>query len=126
MEKKEGLWDFEDQMEDRWIEKQIEDEEQQLQELLADLSDPERKVYEVLSRGKQFTRDHISIARGILNSDHFDAEAYYTMSPEDRFRAYEEWTDHKPVMWYKNEDGETVLIWDHEINLTIADGEKDQ
>lgn len=45
---------------------------------------------------------------------------------EDMHREYEEWTDHKPVMWYKDEDGKPVFIWDHEIDLTVTDGEKDQ
>ena len=47
-------------------------------------------------------------------------------SLEDMNREYEEWTDHKPVMWYKDEDGKPVFIWDHEIDLTVTDGEKDQ
>ncbi len=75
MEKKEGLWDFEDQMEDRLIEKQIEDEEQEYHELLADLSEDQKKIYEVLSEGKQFVREHIYIMKTLLSSHHYDAKS---------------------------------------------------
>ncbi len=78
MEKKEGLWDFEDQMEDRLIEKQIEDDEQEFHELFADLSEDQKKVYEVLSEGKRFVREHIYLMKSILSSHHFDAKSNHT------------------------------------------------
>lgn len=75
MEKKEGLWDFEDQMEHSLIEKQIEDDEQEFHELFADLSEDQKKVYEVLSEGKRFVREHIYLMKSILNSHYFDAKS---------------------------------------------------
>jgi methanogenic corrinoid protein MtbC1 len=73
MENKEGLWDFEDEMEDRLIQKQIEDDEQEFHELFADLSEDQKKIYEVLSEGKRFVREHIYLMKNILNGYHYDA-----------------------------------------------------
>lgn len=63
---------FEEQMEDRLIEKQIEDEEQEMHELLADLSDDQKKVYKAMSNGKNNVREHIYILKSILSDYQYE------------------------------------------------------
>lgn len=63
---------FEQQCEDRWIEQQIEDAEQEMQELIADLSPVQKKVYAVLSDGKQMTTEHIFILKCILSGYRYE------------------------------------------------------
>ena len=65
---------FEDQMEDRWIEKQIEDDEQEMHELIADLSEDQKKTYEAMSDKAQFVREHISILKSIINDYKYTGE----------------------------------------------------
>ena len=78
MEKQEGLWDFEDQMEDRLIEKQIEDDEQEMHELIADLSEDHKKIYEAMSEGKQFVRERIHILKTILSDYKYEIKSNHT------------------------------------------------
>jgi len=59
---------FEEKMEDLWIDKQIENSEQEMHELIADLSPDQKKVYEVMARGKQMVQEHTFILKSILKN----------------------------------------------------------
>lgn len=67
MEKKEGLFDFEDEMEDRWIEQRIEDMTQEFVELQSSLSEDQRKIYDVLSEARPHVEDRIHLMRSLLS-----------------------------------------------------------
>ena len=58
---------FEKQMEDLLIEKQIEDELQTLVELEADLSTVQKAAYTQMSEGKTMAKERISIIKSILS-----------------------------------------------------------
>jgi len=58
---------FEEQMEDRLIEKQIEDELQTLAELEADMNTAQKVAYAHLSKEKTMAKERISIIKSILS-----------------------------------------------------------
>tara|TARA_R110000823_G_scaffold30047_4_gene86424 strand:+ start:578 stop:919 length:342 start_codon:yes stop_codon:yes gene_type:complete len=63
---------FEEQMEDLLIEKQIEDELQTLVELEADLSTVQKAAYTQMSEGKTMAKERISIIKSILSDYKYD------------------------------------------------------
>jgi len=71
------MFDFEDEMEDRWIEEQIENSEQEMHELIADLSPDQKKVYEVTAKGKQMVHEHTFILKSILLNNYTYPWAVY-------------------------------------------------
>ena len=63
---------FEEQMEDLLIEKQIEDELQTLVELEADLSTVQKAAYTQMSEEKTMAKERISIIKSILSEYKYD------------------------------------------------------
>ncbi len=66
---------FEEKMEDLWIEEQIENSEQEMHELIADLSPDQKKVYEfrlnllnVMAKDKPMVHEHTFILKNILKN----------------------------------------------------------
>ena len=63
---------FEEQMEDRLIEQQIEDELQTLAEIEADMNTVQKAAYAHLSKGKNMAKERISIIKSILSDYKYD------------------------------------------------------
>ena len=64
----------EQQMEDQWIERQIDEELDTLNELQADLNEQQRSVYKQMSAGKSMAKEHIAIIRTILGGHNYEGK----------------------------------------------------
>ena len=69
------MGNFEDQMEERCIEQQIEDELQTLAELEADMNTVQKAAYAHLSKGKNMAKERISIIKSILSDYNYGEKA---------------------------------------------------
>jgi hypothetical protein len=65
---------FEEQMEDRLIEQQIEDELQTLAELEADMNTVQKAAYAHLSKGKNMAKERIALIKSILSDYKYEVK----------------------------------------------------
>ena len=65
---------FEEQMEDRLIEQQIEDELQTLAELEADMNTVQKAAYAHLSEGKTMAKERILLIKSIMSNYKYEVK----------------------------------------------------
>ena len=65
---------FEEQMEDRLIEQQIEDELQTLAELEADMTTVQKAAYAHLSKGKNMAKERIALIKNIIRDYKYEVK----------------------------------------------------
>ena len=65
---------FEEQMEDRLIEQQIEDELQTLAELEADMTTVQKAAYAHLSKGKNMAKERIALIKNIISDYKYEVK----------------------------------------------------